>query len=91
MGDKEYDICVKGCEIQGCYLPPSHEFHQVVANTPIFLRSYFYQKGREDLIEEVLDILKHNVLYPPQQSVNIFKKVNALKDTHKDNKARKGK
>lgn len=45
---------------------------------------------REKVIDEVLEILKHNVLFPPSQSVNIFKKVQALKDSSKSPEVKNG-
>lgn len=46
--DKEYEICKTACENQGCYCPPSHEFHQTRAGTPMFLRAYYFLKGQKD-------------------------------------------
>jgi len=43
--DKEYEICKTACENHGCYCPPSHEFHQNRANTPMYLRAYYFLKG----------------------------------------------
>lgn len=47
-GKKEFEICKKACEDAGCYLPEEHEFHGTVANTPMFIRTYFYAKGWEE-------------------------------------------
>ena len=47
MADKEYKICEEACKKEGCYLPPDCEFHCTVANTPMFIRAYFYLKGRK--------------------------------------------
>lgn len=47
-GKKEYKICKEACREQRCYLPEEHEFHGVVANTPLFIRAYFYLKGKKD-------------------------------------------
>ena len=47
-GNKEYKICKEACEKEGCYLPEEHEFHGIVANTPLFIRAYFYLKGEKD-------------------------------------------
>jgi len=45
MKNKEYKICKEACAKDGCYLPPENEFHTEVANTPQFIRAYFYLKG----------------------------------------------
>ena len=43
--DKEYEICKEACINDGCRLPLSQEFHQTRANTPHYLRAYYYLKG----------------------------------------------
>ena len=45
MENKEYEICKQACENTGCYCPPSHEFHHNRANTPAYLRAYYFLKG----------------------------------------------
>ena len=44
-----------------------------------------YRKSRkevyDDAIDDVLEILKKNVLFPPQQSVKIFKEIKNLKSS----------
>jgi len=45
MENKEYEICKQACENTGCYCPPSHEFHYNRANTPAYLRAYYFLKG----------------------------------------------
>ena len=53
--DKEYEIMKQACINAGCYIPPSHEFYRVRANTPMFLRVYFHAKGFQDAISEIDD------------------------------------
>jgi len=43
----EYKICKEACENEGCYLPPEHEFYQKIAQTPAFIRAYYYLKGKQ--------------------------------------------
>ena len=52
-GKKEFQICKDACENAGCFCPEEHIFHSTVANTPQFIRSYFYQKGFEDCKKEM--------------------------------------
>jgi len=47
MIDKEYELCKKGCEKEGCHCPEDYKFHSAVANTPMFIRVYFYLKGKQ--------------------------------------------
>lgn len=54
-GKKEYEVCKVACENTGCYCPPEHEFHQEVANTNAFVRTYFFQKGWEECQKEKED------------------------------------
>lgn len=56
--DKEYEICKKACSEDGCYLPQDCEFHTAVANTPLFLRAYFFMKGEQIMADEVLKIIE---------------------------------
>ena len=46
MVDKEYEICKEVCKKEGCYCPEDYKFHITVANTPQFIRAYYYAKGR---------------------------------------------
>ena len=55
--DKEYEIMKQACINAGCYIPPSHEFYRVRANTPMFLRVYFHTKGFQDAISEDKDYI----------------------------------
>jgi len=50
-GKKEFEICKKACIDAGCYIPEEHIFHHTVANIPLFIRAYFYAKGKEELSE----------------------------------------
>jgi len=46
-GKKEYEICKEACINTGCHCPEDFKFHSEVANTPMFIRAYFFQKGFE--------------------------------------------
>ena len=47
-GNKEYVIMKQACIKAGCYIPKECEFHQTVANTPMFIRAYFQAKGEKN-------------------------------------------
>ena len=36
------------CEKEGCHCPPIHTLKTKLANTPMFLRVYFEERGRRD-------------------------------------------
>jgi len=44
-GEKEYAIASDAAKSKGCHLPEEHVFHSIVANTPAFIREYFFLKG----------------------------------------------
>ena len=50
--NEEYEICKEACVNHGCYLPPSHEFHRIKANTPMYIRAYYFLKGWMELQKE---------------------------------------
>ena len=52
-GNREYEICKEACEEEGCFLPDECEFHSTVANTPMFIRAYFYLRGKMQSDKEV--------------------------------------
>lgn len=54
-GKKEYEVCKEACENTGCHCPEDFEFHSIVANTPAFIRAYFFQKGFEEYKKECQD------------------------------------
>lgn len=56
-----YDVMKKGCERWGCSIPESHIFARAVANTPIFIRAYFEQTGRDHSLKEA-ELNIHNTI-----------------------------
>lgn len=50
-GLHEYCIMKQACLDAGCFIPEDHIFHSTVANTPAFIREYFYAKGKHDVLE----------------------------------------
>ncbi len=46
-GKKEYELCKEACKREGCFCPEDYDFHNIVANTPMFIRAYFYLKGKK--------------------------------------------
>lgn len=44
-GEKEYEIAKDAASSIGCHVPEEHIFHSTVANTPAFIREYFFLKG----------------------------------------------
>ena len=51
-GEKEYAICKEACINKGCYCPEDYKFHTAIANTPAFIRAYFFDKGFEECKKE---------------------------------------
>jgi len=49
---KEYNLCEEVCKKEGCYCPPSHEFHSTIANTPLWLRAYLKKTGYYQALDE---------------------------------------
>ena len=41
----EFEICKKACKEAGCYLPEENVFYSTIANTPMYVRAYFFLKG----------------------------------------------
>jgi hypothetical protein len=65
MTKEDYELCKEACKHDGpeCYCPPDHEFHLGVANTPAWLRRYFFAKGFQEAQKELEDELaKHHIL-----------------------------
>ncbi len=54
----------------GCYCPPSHEFHQVRANTPAFIRAFHERKGYIQALDD------HNILHGTSAELFIARMVN---------------
>ena len=51
---RQYKICKEACKEKGCHLPLEHEFHQTLANTPEFIRVFFFLSGWKSCEEETL-------------------------------------
>ena len=55
--NKDYEICQEACKKEGCYCPPSHEFHAKKANLPMWARAYHERVGYLKALDD------HNILH----------------------------